>query len=249
MGTMHAGIKKIIMICSKKENKLFFLTLLVSASLLSGFIPVSETALSQSIRQHLISTSQPLFKTNLQKNQIQREYMVKELGIDEKKVVTLPKQQQTPKDTPAEQWGKATQIDEHTWTMKITADSTMASARDILDALNNYRQKKGKGTLSWDDKLAAYAEQRAQFFSTTHKLDGHAGFQAYVTDDGFTKLGFGSLGENSSYGYKLVGVHIIEWIYAGDAPHDSNQLSSEWTHVGIGVSETSTDLIFGGQKR
>jgi uncharacterized protein YkwD len=70
-----------------------------------------------------------------------------------------------------------------------------------------------------------------------------------MNNDGFGKLGFSSLGENSSYGYLLEGVHLIEWVYAGDAPHDNNQLNSEWSHVGIGVNGTATDLIFGGRKR
>jgi len=35
-------------------------------------------------------------------------------------------------------------------------------------------------------------------------------------------------------------------VFAGDTPHDNNQLDSSWTAVGIGVSETFVDIIFAG---
>jgi len=57
------------------------------------------------------------------------------------------------------------------------------------------------------------------------------------------------LGENISYGYRLEGVHLIEWMYAGDKPHDDNQLDSKWDHVGIGVKETATCIIFATARR
>lgn len=144
-----------------------------------------------------------------------------------------------------EDWGIAKQIDEHTWTMKIGEDERMGGPREIVDALNKYRQRHGKGTLTWDEKLAEYAQTRTNFFASNKKLDGHAGFSKFVDEeDGFTKLGFSSLGENSSIGYRMEGVHLIEWIYAGDKPHDDNQLNSKWTHVGVGVTGTATNLIF-----
>lgn len=154
--------------------------------------------------------------------------------------------QDTPTSSP---WGKSRQIDEHTWTIKVENDSRSGTAQEILTALNAYRQKKGKGSLAWDSGLANYAQSRAESFSAAHTLDGHAGFMDFINNqDGFHKLGFYGLGENSSYGYSLEAVHLIEWVYAGDAPHDNNQLSSEWTHVGIGVSGSATDLVFGGPK-
>jgi uncharacterized protein YkwD len=215
-------------------------------TVLSGFIPTSETSISKNLRKSLY-TSQTFFSTLLQKKrETPQDFMVMQMGIGEQKMIITPT---LPPQTVAASWGKATQIDEHTWTMKIQSDDHMASAQEILVALNTYRNKKGKETLSWDDKLANYAQERATFFTTNKKLDGHAGFQSYMDNDGFGKLGFSALGENSSFGYLLEGVHLIEWVYAGDAPHDSNQLNNEWTHVGIGVNGTSTDLIFGGLKR
>jgi uncharacterized protein YkwD len=148
-----------------------------------------------------------------------------------------------------EAWGKAQQVDEHTWTIKVGDDAVMATAQEVLSALNTYRQQHGRGGLQWDDRLGEYAKSRSDYFLSTGKLDGHAGFSDYLDkQDGFTKLGFRSIGENSSLGYKQSGVHLIEWVYAGDKPHDDNQLDTKWHFVGIGVSGTATDLIFGGEK-
>jgi uncharacterized protein YkwD len=233
---------------TKKEHTFFFIALCIVFTLFSGFLPNSETAVSKNIRKTLYTSSQTFFGTFLsKKNETPQDFMVMQVSIGQQKIVitpTLP-----PVQTVAATWGKATQIDEHTWTMKIQSDIRMATAEEILAALNTYRQGKGRGSLSWDDKLASYAQERAAFFVSNGKLDGHAGFQDYMNNDGFGKLGFSSLGENSSYGYLLEGVHLIEWVYAGDAPHDNNQLNSEWSHVGIGVNGTATDLIFGGRKR
>lgn len=148
-----------------------------------------------------------------------------------------------------EEWGVAKQIDEHTWTIKVGEDARMATPQEILTALNEYRQRHGSNTLQWDDKLAEYAQGRADHFNSIKSTDKHAGFNDYVQNqNGFEKLGFNGLGENSSYGYKVEAVHLIEWIYAADEPHNKNQLNSGWSHVGIGVSGTSTNLIFGGKK-
>jgi uncharacterized protein YkwD len=133
--------------------------------------------------------------------------------------------------------------------MNVQNDDRMATPNEILDALNSYRNRHGKSTLSLDDNLVKYAQSRADIFKELGKSDEHAGFNEYLKDnDNFKKLGFGKLGENSSSGYQLYGVHIIEWVFAGDKPHDDNQLNSEWSHVGIGVNDTMVDLVFGGYK-
>lgn len=165
-----------------------------------------------------------------------------EVGVKE---VNLANQN---KDNEGQEWGKAKQVGKRT--MRVGEDATkMGTAQEVLAALNAYRQKHGKGTVSWDQKLAEYAQSRAAYFTSKGDLDNHAGFSDYINNqDGFKKLGFMSLGENSSYGYKLNAVHLIEQIYAGDKPHDDNQLNSEWTHVGIGIDGTATDLVFGGRK-
>jgi len=146
-------------------------------------------------------------------------------------------------------WGVAKQIDEHTWTMKVGSDPAMATMNEILSALNEYRNKNGSQKLTLDPKLTSYAQTRADFFYSNKNLDGHSGFNDFLNNqDGFNKLGFNWLGENASYGYKLNGVHLVEWIYGGDEPHDKNQLDTKWDHVGIGIKGTSTCIIFGTGK-
>jgi len=171
-------------------------------------------------------------------------------GIEsEIKKVVLKK---TVKATPTpdnEPWGVAKQIDEVTWTMKIGEDETMATAKEILAALNEYRQVHGSQVLNWDEKLGNYAQDRAKFLNGIKSVDQHKGFNDFVENqDGFNKLGFTALGENISYGYRLNGVHVIEWMYAGDKPHNDNQLDNRWNYVGIGVNGLATCLIFGTGK-
>ncbi len=146
-------------------------------------------------------------------------------------------------------WGVAKQIDDVTWTMKIGQDATMATPREIWEALNEYRKVQGSQVLNWDTKLADYAQSRAEFLNSQKTTDKHEGFSNFVEkEDGFNKLGFTALGENISYGYRLNGVHIIEWMYAGDKPHNDNQLDNRWNYVGIGVDGLATCLIFGTGK-
>jgi uncharacterized protein YkwD len=142
-------------------------------------------------------------------------------------------------------WGISEQISEHTWVIKVSQDSQMATPQQILTALNEYRNKHGSQQLIWNNNLADYAHSRAQFFFTEKKLDSHQGFSDFLNNqDGFHKLGFTALGENASFGYRLTATHLIEWVYAGDEPHDNNQLDSRWDHVGIGVVEDISCLIF-----
>lgn len=149
-----------------------------------------------------------------------------------------------------EPWGVAKQIDEVTWTMKVGEDEKIATPQEILDALNEYRKRYDSQILTWDNKLGEYANSRAVYLNSIENVDGHKGFNNFMeNDDGFDKLGFTSLGENISFGYKLNGVHLIEWMYAGDKPHNDNQLDNRWNYVGIGVKGLATCLIFGTGRR
>ena len=157
-----------------------------------------------------------------------------------KKIVTVA---QIKDNTP---WGVSQQVDEHTWTIRVGEDEKSATADEILKALNEYRQIHGSQILSVDEKLQKYANERAVFLNKLKTVDQHKGFVDFLENqDGFNKLGFTALGENISFGYKLNGVHVIEWMYAGDKPHDDNQLDSKWNYVGIGVDGLATCLIFG----
>lgn len=151
---------------------------------------------------------------------------------------------------PTSQWGAAKQIAEHTYTITVGTDSRMATASEIVVALNNYRTKKGVGQLTWDDKLGNFAQSRADTFAFAGKLDEHAGFKNYLnTQDGFVKLGYNFIGENASFTGPLLGVHLIEWVFAGDQEHDNNQRNPQWTSVGVGVHSSAVDIVFATQKR
>ena len=178
------------------------------------------------------------------------EMKIVEMKREEKITPTIMKKVIVVTPTPDnEPWGVSKQIDEVTWTMKVGDDEKMATAAEIFEALNNYRQRYGSQILTWDEKLGNYAQSRAVYLNGIKNVDKHQGFNNFVeNEDGFNKLGFTMLGENISYGYKLNGVHTIEWMYAGDKPHNDNQLDNRWYFVGIGVDGLATCLIFGTGK-
>lgn len=148
-----------------------------------------------------------------------------------------------------EQWGVAKKIGEHTYTIKVGEDARMATSQEVVDALNAYRHAKGVGDLVVDSKLTEYAQSRADFFKSSGTTDAHAGFSHYLdNEDGFTKLGFSRLGENSYYGGPLFGVHLIEWVFGASPEHNANQLDAGWQFVGVGINGTAANLIFGGGK-
>lgn len=154
-----------------------------------------------------------------------------------------------PKPTDSQPWGVSKQIGELTWTIKVGQNEAMATAKEISEALNQYRQVHGLQILTWDEKLVKFAQERAIYLNKIKTVDQHKGFSDFVENqDGFNKLGFTYLGENISYGYKLNGVHTIEWMYAGDQPHNENQLNNRWNYVGIGVEGLATSIIFGTGK-
>lgn len=146
-------------------------------------------------------------------------------------------------------WGVAEKVGDHTYTIKVGNDEQMASPREVMDALNAYRSTNGISTLSWSDTLASYAQTRADHFKNIGTVDGHEGFNNYLENEsGFDKLGFRKLGENSYFGGPLTGTHLIEWVFSQSPGHNANQLDSGWSHVGVGVTDTSVNLIFGGDK-
>ena len=151
------------------------------------------------------------------------------------------------KDNSGSTWGKARQLSEHTWTIDVGQDGQMASPQEILNALNNYRKTKGREVLSMDHSLASYSQTRADLFNKNQKLDDHAGFMSYFTQDKIREMGLRGVGENSAVGYTLSGTHLIEWVFAADAPHDNNQLNSSWNVVGIATSGNAVNLDFGAK--
>jgi uncharacterized protein YkwD len=173
-----------------------------------------------------------------------REYYLSEVARATEYVFTLPS---TTNINVSPEWGKAYRVEgtDYTWTIRVGEDPQMATAREIFDALNAYRETKGVHKLAWDDTLAAYALERAMDYDRNQSTDDHRGFKDFLeNENGFERLGFRALGENGAWGFKLNGTHIIEWVFAGDPDHDANQLASKWTDVGVGVSGRGVNLIF-----
>lgn len=130
-----------------------------------------------------------------------------------------------------------------------SAQTAGFSSAQVLEALNNYRDKKGIAPLSTDPKLQSYAQDRANYLKSLGKLDKHAGHKSFMSDNGFQKLGFNAIAENQGYNFKGDAKGLIESFYAKSSGHNKNQLNAEYSHVGIGISGPFTNLVFGGKKR
>ncbi len=127
--------------------------------------------------------------------------------------------------------------------------STDINPQNLLQALNNYRIANGKSALSWDNNLAGFAQTRARHFLDIGGLDNHAGFLDFIQNqDGFHKLGFMSLGENSGEGYLGTARGMVEQFYTQDQGHKDNELNPKWSYAGIAVLGKFTDFIFAGSK-
>lgn len=163
-----------------------------------------------------------------------------------------PKTEPNPPQTtsPTSQY-TAEQIGESTFRINnVNNDSSMASTQEIFDSLNAYRQSRGVGQLSWDGNLSDLAQSRVNTFSSRGDLDSHAGFRDFMSNDGFSKAGFNGLGENSArLSGPMSGERIIKEIFGADAPHDTNQLNSEWTHAAVAISGNFVNVNFGKGKR
>lgn len=119
---------------------------------------------------------------------------------------------------------------------------------ELLQALNNYRQKNGQPALSIDSKLQTYSRERSDLYLNIGKIDNHDGFNNLLKNDGFKKLDFMDLAENSSFGYSLSAKELIENIFGKSETHNKNMLNPIYTHIGIAVSGSATNFVFGGRK-
>ena len=145
----------------------------------------------------------------------------------------------------------AEKIGDSTWRVtNVQNDSQMASPQDIFNALNSYRGSRGVSILLWDDALTNFAQSRANTFAAQGSLDGHAGFRDFMNNDGFSKIGLNSLGENSAFlAGPMNGERIIKEIYGADSAHDGNQLDSSWQYIGVGINGNAVNINFGKNKR
>jgi len=125
-------------------------------------------------------------------------------------------------------------------------DSNMATANEIFNALNSYRNEKGVGSLSWDNTLANFSQGRVNTFASINNLDGHAGFESYMENGGFEASGFNGLGENSAQlAGPMSGDKIIREIYGASSAHNTIQLDPSWTHAGVAVNGNFVNVNFG----
>lgn len=234
-----------------KINKLLIVLIIFTISSASGEFPFFDDTNITNKAQVLaeMTTSDFSSKKTPELSNEKIEYIqIKQIAIGQKAYI-LPTPTPISTNISNNTWGVAKKIDTYTYTMRLQPDGKMGTPAEILTALNTYRQRNGRGILAWDDRLAGFANTRAEYFSQKNNLDSHAGFLDYLNNqDGFKKLGFANIGENSSIGFTLEAVHIIEWVYAGDAGHNNNQLNSDWHYAGIGVNGNATDLIFAGNK-
>ena len=132
----------------------------------------------------------------------------------------------------------------------VENDNSMATANEIFSALNNYRNERGIGSLSWDDTLANFAQGRANTFAALGDLDGHAGFRSFMDNNGFEVSGFNGLGENSAQlSGPMGGDKIIREIYGASSSHNTSQLDPAWTHAGVSINGIYVNINFGKDKR
>lgn len=131
----------------------------------------------------------------------------------------------------------------------VQSQSASSPSDSYLLALNTYRKEHGRNPLQWDATLAVFAQSRAESFNAHHALDNHEGFKSFLhNQDGFKKLGYFSVGENSSLDTNMEEAKLFSESYAKSSAHNENQLSADWTTVGIGISGNASDIIFAGHK-
>jgi uncharacterized protein YkwD len=153
----------------------------------------------------------------------------------------------TPDSSP---WGIAKQVSDHTWVIKVQNDPAMGSPSEILNALNDLRARQGAQPLKTDSRLCDYAQKRADYFKSIQNTDEHKGLIEFLKDENnYAVLGYNWIGENSSYGYVMSGVHLIEFVYNSDPDHSKNQLDPKWDHGCVGVNSPATNLIFATSPR
>jgi uncharacterized protein YkwD len=204
--------------------KVCIITSIVALSFASGY-PEWEVQAQTVVRQQQKFVRYEKTDTIQTKNAVIYTDQIQVIAITEKKLLVSP-------------------------TPRSLARSTSITQQSILEALNEYRKKNGKPPLAWDGKLAAFAQERAEYFSQKDDLDNHDGFRNMMQNNGFERMGFYELGENSGIGHNTAdSVALIEHIYGSSPGHNENQLSPNFTHVGIGVSGTATNFVFGGSKR
>lgn len=144
-------------------------------------------------------------------------------------------------------WGTTEKVGEHTYRTYVGDDEIMSTADELTQALNKYRNTHSVQELVVSDTLCKLADRRINELSAIGGLDSHKGFKDYLAiDSNWDNLpNFKSVGENNSYGYRLTGTHLIEWVFDADEEHRSNQINPKWNRVCVRISDTIVEIIFG----
>lgn len=141
-------------------------------------------------------------------------------------------------------------IGDNIYRAQFKESSNLASPQEILNEVNNYRNRQGKADLIWHDGLASWAYNRAVYFTEISNVDSHIGYKDQANTKG-NEMGFGVTGEVSAFGLKIDAYTLINDAFSQDDPHRSIILDSEFTYIGIGVATKNNfdygyNLILGG---
>lgn len=161
----------------------------------------------------------------------------------------IPELTRTPTETPTPAPILAQNISKEDTTktiQNVENSNAMATASDIFNALNSYRNENGISSLSWDDTLATFAQGRVNTFESNNSMDDHAGFSNFMNNNGFEVSGFNGLGENSAQlSGPMDGNKIIREVYASSSSHNASQLDPAWTHAGVAINGIFVNINFG----
>lgn len=121
------------------------------------------------------------------------------------------------------------------------AFNASSMTRDILYHVNEYRKKKGLGTL----KMIAIADEQAALHSKNMALKktafGHNGFEERIQLISKSTGNISAAAENVAYG-KLSAEEVVKgWI---NSPGHKKNIEGNFTLTGIGVYEDATGVIF-----
>lgn len=110
----------------------------------------------------------------------------------------------------------------------------------LLEEHNKIRQSRGLGTFEPDSRLEAAAQRHAEWMARHEKLShtGEAGSNVSNRVSG----GYRCLAENIAYGFKTENQVMQGWM--NSYGHRRNILNKDLKHIGIGISESRSGVIF-----
>ncbi len=148
----------------------------------------------------------------------------------------------------SQKMGETVNLGNDLYSHSFNQDSRMGTPDEIFAAINSFRQSNGKNSLGFDQNLASWAQERANYFAAIGRMDAHVGFSAEFQTR-TAQYNYQGMGENEEYGPPVLGVHLVEWIFAQDEPHKQGMLC-QCDNMGVGVAQAkdgqyAVDVIFG----